>query len=94
MPQHLDITAPFKLPYIPPLDFEPKVEQDPDADTPLDLSMKCSSSEPALSANPPQAIKPEPEALEACGVAGESQASLVCTEVSSAKTESCAEESV
>lgn len=93
-PQHLGIATPFKLPLLAPLDFVTKIEQDPDDNAPLDLSMKCSSSAPALSSNPPQSVKNEPAALEACGEAGESQASRVCAGVSSAKTETCTEESV
>lgn len=93
-PQHLGIGTPFKLPFLTPLDFETQLEQDVNADAPLDLSMKCSSSAPALSGDRPQPVKNEPAALEACGEAGESQASRVCVQVSSANTETCTEESV
>lgn len=90
-PPHLGITTPFELPLLPPLDVVTKIEHD---DAPLDLSMKCSSSALALGGNRPQSVENEPEALEACGEAGKSQASQVCTEVSAKKTETCTEESV
>lgn len=86
--------ASFKLPLLPPLDFDTNIEQAPENNAPLDLSIKWSSSAPALSGNRPQLVKNEPATVEACGEAGESQASRVCAEASSVKTEMCTEESV
>lgn len=88
------MATPFKIPLLAPFDFVTKVEHDQVGDAPLDLSMKCSAASPALSNTPLQSVKSEPAALEPHGDSGESQASLVSVEVSSAQTETYTEESV
>lgn len=88
------VASPFKIPLLAPFNFVTKVEHDQVGDAPLDLSMKCRAASPALSNAPLQPVKREPAALEPRGDSGESQASLVSVEVSSAQTETCTEESV
>lgn len=88
------MATPFKIPLLEPFNFVTKVEHDQAGDAPLDLSMKCRAASPALSDTPLQSVKSELAALEPRGDSGESQASLVSVEVSSAQTETCTEEGV
>lgn len=88
------VATPFKIPLLAPFNFLTKVEHGQVGDAPLDLSMKCRAASPALSNTPLQSVKREPAAPEPPGDSGESQASLVSVEVSSAQTETCSGESV
>lgn len=88
----LDFASSIKLPLLPPLDCETIIEPGLGDYVPLDLSMRCSSSAPPRSSNPPQSVKNGPAALEACGEAAD--AGRACDEVSSAKTETCTEDGV
>lgn len=88
------VAPPFKIPLLAPFDFVTKVERDQVGDAPLDLSMKCRAASPALSNTPLQSVKSEPAPPEPGADSGESQATLVSVQVSSAQTETCTEESV
>lgn len=68
-PQHLGVNVALGAPLSAALDLVTRIRQYPECEAPLDLSMKCSSSQSALSNIPIPPIKSEPEEFEISGEA-------------------------